>query len=75
MNPQGYGKAIKGGRRARLLALLAAGMMALSMLACGGGGDGGDSSWIGNTGTSGNMVAVPGNVAGGLDVLGKVINK
>ena len=76
INPQAYGKAIKGSRRARKVAiLLVAGAMLFSSLACKDDGRGGDSSWIGNTGVDGAMQAVPGNVAGGLDVLGQVLNK
>ena len=76
MTPQAYSKSIRGSKRNRCLAiLLVAGAMLFSSLACKDDGRGGDSSWIGNTGTSGAMAAVPGNVVSGFDVLGQVLNK
>ena len=75
MNPQAFHKQVKSGKRGKVVAIAAFVIMALASLACGDGGKGGDSSWVGNTGVDGAMAAVPGNVVSGFDVLGQVLNK
>ena len=72
--PPAYGKV---GKRGKFALVLVAALLLMGASECGGPGDGrgGDSSWVGNTGVDGAMAAVPGNVAGGLDVLGQVLNK